>query len=299
MILVTYNSAAELRGCLTTVRPAPELARVIVVDNASADGSAQEARTHGADVVIENSENEGFARAVNRGLREATAEQVLLLNPDARVAPHPLARLCLTLATEPTAAVVAPLLRRGGRVTAGAGRQSTAARRVALCVPVAGRSAFARSEYDLPAQSRNLSRAVDVGYVYGAAMLLDRGFLTDAGGLDERFFLFAEDEDLCRRARAAGRRVLLEGRAVADHVGGANCPDPAATEAQRLFSTWLLLQKWNGRRAAATYHRGVLSAFRVRQARRGARSREARHDRPHGRAVRGGSALRCASPRRP
>src|SRR5690606_27038519 len=103
-------------------------------------------------------------------------------------------------------------------------------------------------------------------YVYGAAMLVDRRFLTACGGLDERFFLFAEDEDLCRQARAAGRRVVLDGRAVAGHAGGASCPEEPLTEAQRLFSTWRLLEKWDGPRAAAAYRRGIVAAFAARAA---------------------------------
>ena len=263
VIIVSYQSAAELADCLAAVRASRDVARIVVVDNASTDGSASAAHAGGADVVVENDRNIGFARAVNIGLGEATADFVLLLNPDARLAPPALAHMRATLELEPGAAIVAPLLRRGDRVTTGAGRSATVARRVGLCVPLVGRAPRFRPEYAPPSAA---SRAVDVDYVFGAAVLLDRAFFVAVGGLDERFFLFAEDEDICRRARAAGRRVLLDGRAVADHVGGASCADPAATEAQRLFSTFRLLKKWDGPRKAAAYHRGILAAFRLRVA---------------------------------
>ena len=266
VIIVTYQSAAELADCLATMRAARDVARMIVVDNASTDGSAAAASAGGADVVIENDRNLGFARAVNIGLGEATADFVLLLNPDARLAPPALSRMHASLEQEPGAAIIAPLLRRGHRVTTGAGRSATVARRVGLCVPLVGRAPRFRPEYAPPADPLSVGRAVDVDYVFGAAMLLDRDFLASAKGLDERFFLFAEDEDICRRARAVGRRVLLDGRAVADHVGGASCADEAATEAQRLFSTYRLLAKWDGPRKASAYRRGVLAAFWFRVA---------------------------------
>jgi len=83
--VVTYNSAAEIEACLACVRGSTDVDRLIVVDNASSDGSAGAARRAGADLVLENDRNVGFARAVNQGLEACAAEYVLLLNPDAVV----------------------------------------------------------------------------------------------------------------------------------------------------------------------------------------------------------------------
>jgi hypothetical protein len=239
----------------------------VVVDNGSADGSAEAARQAGADIVIENGRNLGFARAVNIGLEAAggaagPAELVLLLNPDARVSPEALELLCKDLGRDPSVAVAGPLLRdEDGALTAGAGRTATLITRVGQCVPLVGRDRRVRPEYTVPREPSERAGPADVGYLYGAAMLVERRFLSACGGLDERFFLFAEDEDLCRQARRAGRRVVLDGRAEAVHAGGASCSDGPLIEAQRLFSTWRLFDKWDGPRRAATYHRGVLAAF--------------------------------------
>jgi N-acetylglucosaminyl-diphospho-decaprenol L-rhamnosyltransferase len=267
VIIVTYGSAALIPSCLASLWQSDRVSRVVVVDNASDDGSAEAARRAGAAVVIQNDCNLGFARAVNIGLAEVADDLVLLLNPDARLSAEALTVLCEDFAADPAVAVAGPLLRADDcSVTAGAGRTATLAGRVGQCVPVVGRSRRLRPEYALPRDPGALGRPVDVGYLYGAAMLVDRRFLTACGGLDERFFLFAEDEDLCRRARAAGSRVLLDGRAVAEHVGGASCPDVPLTEAQRLFSTWRLFEKWEGRSHAAVYHRGIQLAFAARAA---------------------------------
>jgi GT2 family glycosyltransferase len=265
VIVVTYESADTVGPCLAAVSLSSLVERVIVVDNASSDGSAEAARRAGADLVIENPVNVGFARAVNAGLRSATANSVLLLNPDALVGESTLSGLHETLSSSPSAVIAAPLLRdAAGGLMSGAGRFATVARRVGLCVPVLGRAPYFSPQYPLPPVTGGGAGPLQVDYVFGAAMLVDRAFLQRTGGLDERFFLFAEDEDICRQARSARRSVLLDRRAVADHVGGASCADEARTEAQRLFSTHRLFLKWQGPRAAAAYRCGILAANGLR-----------------------------------
>jgi len=265
VIVVTYNSAPEICACMTGVLSSADVERLIIVDNASSDDSVAKARAAGADLVIESDRNLGFARAVNLGLKQARADCVLLLNPDARLSGVALASMRTTLRQEAGAAIVAPLLRNAdGATTSGAGRFATLTRRVGLCVPLVGRAPHFRPEYRLPAATLTESRALDVDYAFGAAMLLDRAFLTRTGGFDERFFLFAEDEDICRQARVAGRRVLLHTRVVARHIGGASCADETRTEAQRLYSTYLLFGKWRGQRAARAYHAGIVCASQLR-----------------------------------
>ena len=241
------------------------MSSVVTVDNASSDGSAAVAREAGADAVIENTENLGFARAVNQGLQHGKAPQILLLNPDARVRAAELAALSATLAGSDGAVVVAPLLRdERGIVQAGAGRFATVNRRVGLCLPLVGRAPRFAPQYLLSPAELASPQPRDVDYVYGAAMLIERAFLTGAGGLDERFFLFAEDEDICRQAARAGLRVLLDTGVVALHEGGGSYTDAVSIEAQRLFSTYRLLHKWRGAAVARAYHTGVAAAFRLR-----------------------------------
>lgn len=236
-----------------------------MVDNASSDGSADIARDREADVVIANDRNLGFAGAVNVGLAACSSEEVLLLNPDAELGQAALASMRAVLREQTGAAIVAPLLRNPEGVTeSGASRFATLTRRVGLCLPLVGRAPYFRPQYRLLPDVCAAGRALDVDYVFGAAMLVDRAFLAAAGGLDERFFLFAEDEDICRQARASGRRVLLDTRAVAQHIGGASCADETRTEAQRLYSTYLLFGKWRGQWAARVYHAGIVGASQLR-----------------------------------
>ena len=111
VIIVTYGSAALIPSCLASLRQSDRVSRVVVVDNASDDGSAEAARRAGAAVVIQNDRNLGFARAVNIGLAEVADELVLLLNPDARLSAQALTVLCEDFAADPAVAVAGPLLR--------------------------------------------------------------------------------------------------------------------------------------------------------------------------------------------
>jgi N-acetylglucosaminyl-diphospho-decaprenol L-rhamnosyltransferase len=266
IVIVTYNSAATVGAAIESLAGSPLVKSIVVVDNGSGDGSATAARSAGATQVIENTGNPGFAVGVNQGLSHCAADHVLLLNPDARLDHSALDDLRSKLRTTPRAAVVAPLLRdHAGNVTTGSGRFATLTRRIGLCLPLIGRHPHFSPTYRLTPEQLAAGRCLDVDYAYGAALLVDRGFLDQTGGLDERYFLFCEDEDLCRQAHAAGRRVLLDLDAIGDHTGGASCGDPADTEARRLFATYLLFSKWRGARAATLYRTGITLALWLRQ----------------------------------
>ncbi len=208
VIIVTYGSARLIPSCLASLAQSDEVSRVVVVDNASSDGSAEAARRAGADRVIANSCNLGFARAVNTGLAGAGGEagpagHVLLLNPDALLGKEALRALRAAFEADPSVAVAGPLLRaEDGTLTAGAARTATLPH-TGGSVRAGGRPVSSPAAGVQPAaRHRLLRRTVDVGYLFGAAVLVDRRFLTACGGLDERYFLFAEDEDLSgRRAR--------------------------------------------------------------------------------------------------
>jgi len=105
-----------------------------------------------------------------------------------------------------------------------------------------------------------------VDYLWGTALLVRRSFLDEIGGLDEHFFMYSEDEDLGRRARAAGRPVLLVTAARVSHVSGASSPDRSLALARMQAANRLLLEKWEGRRAAAVFWAGLGPVLAVRQA---------------------------------
>lgn len=219
-IVVSYNSAECLPACLDSLRGTG--AEVIVVDNASADGSAAVARRHGARVIA-NAENRGFAAAANQGARAATAEFLLYLNPDAALQAG-FADLVRTLVDDPQAAAAAGLLVDGsGRPQVGFSLRTlpgfaALAFEVLLVNRIWPNNPVNRRYrcLDLP-----LDRPCEAEQPAGACLLVRRQALEQVGYWDEGFHpLWFEDVDLCLRLRRAGFRILFCPACRCRHKGG-------------------------------------------------------------------------------
>ncbi len=266
VLIVTYESAGMIAGALDSVRGCRRVQSTVVVDNASDDGSADRARAAGATQVIENAVNLGFAAAVNRGLAACDAPYVLLLNPDARIDPPSLDALAGALEDDANAAMAGPvLIGTDGRLELGARRFSTVLNRLLWHLPLIWRPQLSTPDYKDAARLAASPASLPVDYLWGAALLVRRTFLADIGGLDERFFLYSEDEDLGRRARALGLRVLLVPRARAVHAGGESTPDRALSLARVISANALLLEKWEGHSAALVFRQGIGPVLTARE----------------------------------
>jgi GT2 family glycosyltransferase len=203
---------------------------------------------------------------VNRGLADCHGEYVLLLNPDATIDSGSLEQLAGALDVYPAAVMAGPVLVTDGRLELGARRFSSAANRLLWHLPLPQRPSWATPEYPDAAGLAAATDPLRVDYLWGAALLVRRRFLDEIHGLDERFFLYSEDEDLGRQARAGGYQVLLVPSARAHHIGGASTPDEALAQARVMAATAQLLEKWEGARAALWYRRGIGPALALRAA---------------------------------
>ncbi|MCP4869440.1 MAG: glycosyltransferase [Proteobacteria bacterium] len=227
-IVVAFDSGAELAASIESIRreAAREglAAQILVVDNASKDGAAASLPSSDDTTVLTNRRNVGFGAAVNRGFRAAEGRRVLLLNPDARLSPGALRPLLDALEDDPTVALAAPSLRLGDGSAQESPRRfydlgAVLGRRTPLRHLAGPRRAAEQHLID----SAALPGPTDVDWVTGAAMLLDRDAMPGDGPFDERFFLYFEDVDLCRRLHATGRTVRFVPDAVVDHrFGGAS-----------------------------------------------------------------------------
>jgi len=212
VVVVTHNSAAHLDAALTPLlgaRPvgAAQVASVVVVDNASGDDSVARARHLGATVVA-GRVNAGFAAGANRGAATGSGQVVLFLNPDASVEPDQLDRLVEDLDRHPGCGVAAARLEGPG------GWQRTAW--PFPSVAGAWREALGWDRSDPRPAAGDIP-----GFVVGACFLVRRDAFESLGGFDERFWLYGEEADLCRRMRDGGWSVRIAD-AVAHHVGGAS-----------------------------------------------------------------------------
>lgn len=227
-ILVNYNAGRELGLALQSI--ADELSgqawEAVVVDNASSDGSAAVVAAFAPHArLLQNVENVGFARGVNQGLAASSGPLVLIMNPDCRLAAGAFAALRAELEKSPACAIVGPRIldpdgslqgnaRGDPDMFTGLFGRNTMLRRVLPDLAVSRRNVVS----DVAIDDGRASLVVD--WLSGACMLARREGLLLVRGFDERYFLYWEDADLCRRLRASGYHVrYVPGATAVHHVG--------------------------------------------------------------------------------
>ena len=232
VVIVAYNAGDLLVAAAASAAEQAGSGAVWVMDAESSDGSLAKLREACPAVHVVPVPNNGFSASNNRGIELTRAPYVLLLNPDAELAPDALATLIATAETNPRAAIVGPaVLNPDGTSQANAfGRFPSLATAVGLRVRRATESASGNSSHSPKLPSATTS----VDWVTGAAMLVRRTAIEDAGKMDEAFFLYYEDTEWCHRMRDHGWDVLLEPRAkVVHHLGGSAAPKGRVAEAYR------------------------------------------------------------------
>jgi N-acetylglucosaminyl-diphospho-decaprenol L-rhamnosyltransferase len=211
-IVVTHDSARVLEGCVAALRAAG--AGILVIDNASADGSVALAESLGVKVVP-SMRNEGYGRGNNLGIDIADTPYVLVVNPDVAVEPGAVAALIEVAERHPDAGIVAPqIVEPSGRVFF----QPQSLLASVLTNP-AGKLAIPEDEACVP-------------FVSGACLLIRREIFLDIGGFDTEIFLFYEDDDLCRRMMDADHAVIYAPQAVVRHRRGKS----SASRPGRIFT---------------------------------------------------------------
>ena len=223
IIIVTYNSAAEIGECLDAAIPSG--AEIVVVDNASTDSTRTEVERRNVRLIA-NSQNRGFAAAVNQGFAAVSSPYVLLLNPDAVIQS--------SLAPLREACDLPGCAGAGGQLVDSAGRPQ-AGFMVRRLPTVASLSLEALLLNRLwpgnPVNRRyrcldlDLSAASLVEQPAGAFFMVRRAVWEELGGLDESFFpLWFEDVDFCSRIKDLGLSLYYMPLAVAKHTGGHSIP---------------------------------------------------------------------------
>ena len=211
IIIVSYNTRAELVACLRSLHtPRPTTSHsVVVVDNGSIDGSTDAVRSGWPNVrLIETGENVGYSRANNRAIRATISEAILLLNSDTVVPPGAIEALLTELDHQPKVAIVGP------RLVDGDGHPELSVGKMIGPFNEAGQKLkgfVLDRRIPLLASwvNRALLRRHNPDWVSGACLLIRRGAADTAGLLDERFFLYGEDVDLCASVRQLGGQVLF------------------------------------------------------------------------------------------
>ncbi|MDE3082026.1 MAG: glycosyltransferase family 2 protein [Acidobacteriota bacterium] len=213
-VVVDYRAGEALAHCVASLR-ANGVTEIIVVDNAE---SPESERVLGADVatVVETGVNLGYGRGVNRGAALAAGEYLVVSNPDIVVHDGAVAALVEYLAAHLEVGIVAPRIERPDASV-------YPSQRVFPNVALAGAHALLAPLWpDNPATRRYRAARADgtVEWVSGAFFVMRRADFEAVGGFDERFFMFAEDMDLCWRVRERGLEIAAVNDAVVTHAEG-------------------------------------------------------------------------------
>jgi GT2 family glycosyltransferase len=237
-VIVNYNGGAGVVRCVESLRRSDFGARpLLVVDNASHDGSPRALRERFPDVeLLQLPQNVGFAAAVNRARERLLARAggpILVLNPDTEVASDFFAPLAQALADGAALAGPKLLLPGAPRRIWSAGGAVTFGRN--LCV-LRGHREPDRGQHD---------RAEDVSFLPGTAWLAARRLFEEVGRLDDGFFCYVEDVDFCVRAQERGARMRYEPRSIVVHEGSAASGGGYTALRKYLSATgaWRLLRK--------------------------------------------------------
>lgn len=216
IVIVTYNSVKIVSDLLDSLPGALDglTADVIVVDNGSTDGTA-ELVARREDCRLVRSANVGYAGGINRGVREATpAEAILILNPDVLLHPRAV-RLLFEALQEPEVGIVVPQVRTAeGGLDLSLRREPSLLRTLGLTWTKLGLF----SEYVAKPADYTCPRIVD--WALGAVLMMSRMCYDALGGWDESYFLYSEETDLSLRARDSGILTRYEPQSVATHIEG-------------------------------------------------------------------------------
>ena len=251
VVVVAADSGAGLVDCVQSVLASSAPLEVVIVDNASTDGSidavsarwARETRLR----IVRNAHNLGFGAGCNRGAAAATGDALLFLNPDCTIAPDVIARLRATAAAR-IGLVGAAIVDADGVEEPASRRRDPLLRRALMTL--SGLARFEASRPTLagialpPAASAPALEPVDA--VSGALMFMPRAVFEAVGRFDEGYFLHAEDLDLCRRVRDAGYGVVCANAIqVAHGKGGSSRARPLFVARHKHRGLWRWFVKFD------------------------------------------------------
>ena len=228
VIIVNWNAAAYLPAALDSLLAAQGdwIMEIVLVDNASSDGSLALVRERYPQVdIIANDVNRGFAAGNNQGMRRARGRYILLLNPDTELPPNALTDMIAFMETHPQVGAAGPRLQGAkGKVQGGAAGYDPSLTTIFNFATFLYRLFPRRFKgLWLPRSLYESAEPIPVDWVSGACMLLRREALDAAGMMNERYFMYSEDVELCRRIRQAGFGVMcLPGVHVTHHIGGSS-----------------------------------------------------------------------------
>lgn len=224
IVIVCWNVREYLVECLRSIEVNQPSCRfeMIVVDNASADGTIDVIKKDFSKVtVVANNENRGFAAANNQGIERSKGEYILFLNPDTIVHPHSLDNLINFLDNNDDVGACGPKLLNSDRTTQRSVRRFPSFRGALYRHTAFRFLGIFKNKYEKwVMKDFDYNRQIEVDQLMGAALMTRKLVLQQVGSMDESFFVYYEEVDLCYRIKQAGWRIVYIPEAVVTHLGG-------------------------------------------------------------------------------
>lgn len=265
IIIVSWNVAEMVEACLESIeRTRDDLTlEIIVVDSASSDDTVSRTTARFPHVVLmPQSENIGFSRCNNLGLARAQGKYLLLLNPDTIVLPGALSKLVAYLDEHPTVGIAGPHTHNSD------GSHQSTRRRFPTPMTAFFESTWLQAHAPQGLLAHYYAADIDddatapVDWVQGSALMARRTVYEQIGGLDERFVMYSEELDWCRRAKDAGWGVVYVGDAHIIHHGGKSSDQIAAQRHIHFERSKLLyFRKYHGGLFSQTLRAFLLTGY--------------------------------------
>ncbi|HEX5166792.1 MAG TPA: glycosyltransferase family 2 protein [Thermomicrobiales bacterium] len=267
-VVVSYNVRDLLLECVASLdeaRQRGELQTIVVVDNASHDGSAEAVRGRFPDLEVIEASNRGYGAGANLGIAATSEEYVLILNPDTVIPPGTVAVLSALLGNRPDVALAGPRLRYpDGSI------QPTIRRFPERLTPLFESTIFAAwwpdngwsRRFHMRDVAGGLDGAREVDWVVGAAMLVRRAAIVEAGGFDESFLMYSEEVEWCWRLRRHGWAIVYEPSVeIIHHEGASTSQDVPSRQVAFDTSRIRLARRMYGPGTAAVVRAGLLAGY--------------------------------------
>lgn len=225
VVVLTYNSSADIVDCLNEIGIDDPQFEVIVIDNNSSDDSVSRVRSNFQNVkLIENTENVGFAKAVNAAVGESSGSLIALINPDCRISRESLIALMKLFQVDQVGVAAPAISHPTGRLSVRSAGYSPTLRGMTVHATGLGRipkaSKWTRGFHLYPSAERTTLTEVD--WVSGACLVTRRTIWNKLHGLSERWFMYAEDIHFCHQVQLLGYTIVHNSSVNATHVIGAS-----------------------------------------------------------------------------
>lgn len=221
IVIVNYNTREKTANCLRSIYAAklPIDFEVILVDNNSSESMLDLSVSYPQARIIMNEVNSGMGAGNNIGIKEAVGKFILILNADTEIAPGSIDTMVSAMEKDHTIGLMGPKL-----IYPDGERQLSCYRFPKLLMPLYRRTflgkLFSRYNEDYLYQNIDLDQPLEVDWIMGSCLLIRSDLLLRLNGFDERFFMYFEDTDLCRRIRLSNFKIVYNPLATVIHHHG-------------------------------------------------------------------------------